>query len=84
MYYVYFRTKKSKKETPYSCCKNLLNLKFDIECIYRYSKVYKLIEEMDKIIEWRVYDSNTKLLEIGIVENTGMNKEIYWFKKEEK
>lgn len=44
MYYVYFKTKGGKKETAYSCSKNLIGLKFDIECIYRYSKIYKLIK----------------------------------------
>lgn len=85
MYYVYFRTKDGKKETAYSCCENLIRLKFDIECIYRYSKIYKLIKEMDKIIEWRIYDSNTKLLEIGVVEETEVkSKDINWYKKENK
>ena len=40
---------------------------------------------MNKIIEWRVYDSNKKLLEIGIVEETEVkSKEIIWYKKEER
>lgn len=59
--------------------KNLIGLKIDIECIYRYSKIYKLIKDMDKIIEWRVYDSNKNLLEIGIVEPTVKGKEVSWF-----
>ena len=85
MYYVYFRTKDGKKETAYSCSKNLIGLKFDIECIYRYSKIYKLIKEINKIIEWRVYDSNNKLLEIGVVEETEVkSKDIIWYKKEER
>lgn len=75
MYYVYFRTKDGKKETAYSCSESLIRLKFDIEYIYRYSKIYKLIKEMDKIIEWRIYDSNTKLLEIGVVEETEVKKQ---------
>lgn len=83
MYYVYFRNKDGKKEIAYSCSKNLIALKFDIECIYRYSKIYKLIKEMDKIIEWRVYDSNKNLLEIGVVEETEVkSKDIIWYKKE--
>lgn len=85
MYYVYFRTKDEKKETAYSCSESLIRLKFDIEYIYRYSKMNKLIKEMNKIIEWRIYDSNTKLLEIGIVEeNEAKSKEIIWYKKEER
>ena len=85
MYYVYFRTKDGKKEIAYSCSESLIRLKFDIECIYRYSKIYKCIKEMNKIIEWRVYDSNKKLLEIGVVEETEVkSKEIIWYKKEER
>ena len=78
------KPKVEKKETPYSCSNNLIGLKFDIECIYRYSKIYKLIKEMDKIIEWRVYDSNKNLLEIGVVkEDEVKSKDIFWYKKEE-
>ena len=85
MYYVYFRTKDGKKETAYSCNESLIRLKFDIECIYRYSKIYKCIKEMNKIIEWRVYDSNKNLLEIGVVEETEVkSKDIIWYKKEER
>ena len=85
MYYVYFRTKDGKKDTAYSCNDSLIRLKFDIEYIYRYSRIYNSIKEMNNIIEWRIYDSNTKLLEIGIVEETEVkSKDIIWYKKEER
>ena len=39
----------------------------------------------DDIVEWRIYDSNTKLLEIGVVEETEVKrKDIIWYKKEER
>ena len=79
MYYAYFRTKDGKKERAYSCCESLIRLKLDIECIYRYSKIYKLIKEMDEIIEWRIYDEYKNLLEIGVVESTVKGKEVSWY-----
>lgn len=35
--------------------------------------------EIDDIIEWRIYDENINLLEIGVVEPTVKGKEVHWF-----
>ena len=35
--------------------------------------------DIDDIVEWRIYDENTKLLEIGIVESTVKGKEVSWY-----
>ena len=47
-----------------------------VESLYRWSNMKS---DIDDIIEWRIYDENTKLLEIGIVESTVKGKEVSWY-----
>ena len=81
-YYVFYRKKNHIKETGYvGNVSNLIRIKLDIESLYRWCDMKSNI---DDIIEWRIYDENTKLLEIGVVESTVKGKEVSWYKKEER
>ena len=81
-YYVCYRKKNHLKETVYE--RNVLTLiriKLDIENIYRWQDVGNLLND---VVEWRIYDENINLLEIGIVaENEVKIKDVIWYKKEE-
>ena len=82
-YYVFYRKKNHIKETGYvGNVSNLIRIKLDIESLYRWCDMKS---DIDDIVEWRIYDSNTKLLEIGVVEETEVKrKDIIWYKKEER
>ena len=76
-YYVFYRKKNHIKETGYiGNVSNLIRIKLDIESLYRWCDMKSNI---DDIIEWRIYDENTKLLEIGIVESTVKGKKVSWY-----
>ena len=76
-YYVCYRKKNHLKETIYMRnVSNLIRVKLDIETIYRWQDVGNLLND---VVEWRIYDENTKLLEIGIVESTVKGKEVSWY-----
>lgn len=75
-YYVFYRKKNERKETPYVVdTSNLIRIKLDIESLYRWQDVNKI----DDIVEWRIYDKYRNLLEIGIIESTIKSKEITWY-----
>lgn len=77
-YYVFYRKKNHLKETRYiGNVSNLIRIKLDIESLYRWGDMNT--EKIDDIIEWRIYDENTNLLEIGVVEPTVKGKEVSWF-----
>lgn len=76
-YYLTYRKKKHLKESIYECnVANLIRLKLDIESIYRWQDVGNLL---DDVVEWRIYDENHLLIEIGVVESTVKGKEVSWF-----
>ena len=76
-YYVYYRKKNHLKETIYlRNVSNLINVKLDIETIYRWQDVENLLND---VVEWRIYDENKNLLEIGVVESTVKGKEVSWY-----
>lgn len=65
------------KETIYERnVSNLIRVKLDIETIYRWQDVGNLLND---VVEWRIYDENKNLLEIGIVESTVKGKEVSWY-----
>ena len=82
-YYLTYRKKNHLKETIYE--RNVINLirfKLDIESIYRYQDVGILLDDgnlLDDVVEWRIYDENHLLIEIGVVESTVKGKEVSWF-----
>ena len=79
-YYVFYRKKNQIKETRYDCNKSdLIRIKIEIESLFWWCDMNF---DIDDIIEWRIYDSNTKPLEIGLVE--AKSKDIIWYKKEER
>ena len=76
-YYVFYRKKNHIKETGYvGNVSNLIRIKLDIESLYRWCDMKS---DIDDIVEWRIYDENTKLLEIGVVESTVKGKEVSWY-----
>ena len=76
-YYVCYRKKNHLKETIYERnVSNLIKVKLDIETIYRWQDVGNLLND---VVEWRIYDENSKLLEIGIVEPTVKGQEVSWY-----
>lgn len=76
-YYLTYRKKNHLKETIYERnVTNLIRLKLDIENIYRWQDVGNLL---DDVVEWRIYDENHRLIEIGVVEPTVKGKEVSWF-----
>ena len=76
-YYVMYRRKKHNKFIRYNLSSNnLINIKLDIETIYRWQDVGNLLND---VVEWRIYDSNKNLLEIGIVESTVKGQEVSWY-----
>lgn len=76
-YYVFYRKKNELKETPYiGNVSNLIRMKLDIESLYR---CRDMRSKIDDIIEWRIYDENVNLLEIGVVTPTVKGKEVSWF-----
>ena len=75
-YYACFRRKNHVKETIYKRnVSNLNRIKLEIETIYRWQDVGNLL---DDVVEWRIYDKNKNLLEVGIVESTVKGKEVSW------
>ena len=81
-YYVFYRKKNHIKETRYDCNESdLIRIKIEIESLYWWCDI---ISDIDDIIEWRIYDSNTKPIEIGLVETEAKSKDIIWYKKEER
>ena len=82
-YYVYYRKKNHLKGTIYERnVSNLIRVKMDIENIYRWQDVGNLLND---VVEWRIYDEKTNLIEIGVVVETEVkSKDIIWFKKEER
>lgn len=75
-YYVCYRKKNHMKETIYERnVSNLIRVKLDIENIYRWQDVGNLLNEVE---EWRIYNENKKLIEIGVVEPTVKGKEVSW------
>ena len=76
-YYVSYRKKNHLKETIYKRnVSNLIRIKLDIETIYRWQDVGNLL---DDVVEWRIYDENHQIIEIGIVESTVKGKEVSWY-----
>lgn len=76
-YYVTYRKKNHLKESIYERnVTNLIRLKLDIETIYRWQDVGNLL---DDVVEWRIYDENHRLIEIGVVESTVKTKEVSWY-----
>lgn len=76
-YYLTYRKKNHLKESIYERnVTNLIRLKLDIENIYRWQDVGNLL---DDVVEWRIYDENHRLIEIGVVEPTVKGKEVSWF-----
>lgn len=76
-YYLTYRKKNHLKESIYERnVTNLIRLKLDIESIYKWQDVGNLL---DDVVEWRIYDENMRLIEIGIVESTVKAKEVSWF-----
>ena len=76
-YYVCYRKKNHLKETIYERnVSNLIRVKLNIETIYRWQDVGNLLND---VVEWRIYDENKNLLEIGIVESTVKGKEVSWY-----
>ena len=86
-YYVFYRKKNHIKETGHvGNVSNLIRIKLDIELLYRWCDIKS---DIDDIVEWRIYDENTNLIEIGVVTSTLKGKEvkskdIIWYKKEER
>lgn len=82
-YYLTYRKKNHLKETIYERnVTNLIRFKLDIESIYRYQDVGILLDDgnlLDDVVEWRIYDENHRLIEIGVVEPTVKGKEVSWF-----
>ena len=76
-YYVCYRKKNHLKEIIYlRNVSNLIKVKLDIETIYRWQDVGNLLND---VVEWRIYDENKTLLEIGVVESTVKGKEVSWY-----
>ena len=76
-YYVSYRKKNHLKETIFlRNVSNLILVKLDIETIYRWQDVGNLLND---VVEWRIYDENKNLLEIGIVESTVKGQEVSWY-----
>ena len=76
-YYLTYRKKNHLKESIYERnVTNLIRFKLDIESIYRQQDVGNLL---DDVVEWRIYDENHLLIEIGVVEPTLKGKEVSWF-----
>ena len=76
-YYVMYRRKNHNKFIRYGLSSNnLINTKLDIESIYRWQDVGNLLND---VVEWRIYDENKNILEIGIVESTVKGKEVSWY-----
>lgn len=76
-YYVMYRRKNHNKFIRYDYSSdNLINIKLDIETIYRWQDVGNLL---DDVVEWRIYDEKHHLIEIGVVEPTVKGKEVSWF-----
>ena len=76
-YYVMYRRKNHNKFIRYDFFSdNLINIKLDIETIYRWQDVGNLL---DDVVEWRIYDEKHRLIEIGVVEPTVKGKEVSWF-----
>lgn len=76
-YYLTYRKKNHLKESIYERnVTNLIRLKLDIESIYKQQDVGNLL---DYVEEWRIYDENHRLIEIGVVEPTVKCKEVSWF-----
>lgn len=82
-YYLTYRKKNHLKETIYERnVTNLIRFKLDIESIYRYQDVGILLDDgnlLDDVVEWRIYDENHRIIEIGVVEPTVKGKEVSWF-----
>ena len=82
-YYLTYRKKNHLKETIYERnVTNLIRIKLDIESIYWYQDVGILLDDgnlLDDVVEWRIYDENHRLIEIGVVEPTVKGKEVSWF-----
>lgn len=82
-YYLTYRKKNQLKETIYERnVTNLIRFKLDIESIYRYQDVGILLDDgnlLDDVVEWRIYDENHRIIEIGVVEPTVKGKEVSWF-----
>ena len=75
-YYVSYRKKNHLKETIYKRnVSNLIRIKLDIETIYRWQDVGNLL---DDVVEWRIYNENHQIIEIGVVESTVKGKEVSW------
>ena len=76
-YYVSYRKKNHLKETIYKRnVSNLIRIKLDIETIYRWQDVGNLL---DDVVEWRIYNENHQIIEIGVVESTVKGKEVSWY-----
>ena len=76
-YYVCYRKKNHFKETIYERnVSNLIRAKLDIETIYRWQDVGNLLND---VVEWRIYDKNKNLIEIGVVNSTVKGKEVSWY-----
>ena len=76
-YYVCYRKKNHIKETRYvSNVSNLIIIKLYIESLFRWCDMKS---DIDDIVEWRIYDENKKLLEIGVVESTVKGKKVSWY-----
>lgn len=76
-YYVFYRKKNHIKEDGYDGnVSNLIRIKLDIESLYRWRDMKS---DIDDIVEWRIYDENTNLIEIGVVTSTVKGKEVSWY-----
>ena len=72
-----YRRKNHNKFIRYGLSSNnLINTKLDIETIYRWQDVEKLL---DDVVEWRIYDEKDNLCEIRVVESTVKGKEVSWY-----
>lgn len=77
VYYIFYRKKNYLEEMTYiGNTSNLIRIKLDIETLYRCCDIKT---EIDDIIEWRIYDKNGNLLEIGVVMPTVRGKEVSWY-----
>ena len=77
-YYLTYRKKNHLKENIYEHnVTNLIRFKLDIETIYRWQDYSGNL--LDDVVEWRIYDENHRLIEIGVVEPTVKGKEVSWF-----
>lgn len=77
-YYLTYRKKNHLKECIYERnVTNLIRFKLDIENMYRWQDCCENL--LDDVVEWRIYDENHRLIEIGVVESTVKSKEVSWF-----